>query len=97
MEPSYVYLPGVGGGDAIAKDTGVEYFSVPVELGVSLIPLCKAVSILNAIQPSGVEKAQNVLSSVSSEEKQLLEACKTGLKGSISKGVEFIAKSPETK
>ncbi|KAI4140034.1 MAG: hypothetical protein L6R39_005986 [Caloplaca ligustica] len=80
VEPSYVYLPGVGGGDAIAKDTGVEYFSVPVELG-----------------PSGVEKAQNVLSSVSSEEKQLLEACKTGLKGSISKGVEFIAKSPETK
>ncbi|KAL8720715.1 MAG: hypothetical protein Q9225_002449 [Loekoesia sp. 1 TL-2023] len=80
VEPSFVYLPGVSGGDAIAKETGVDFFSVPIELG-----------------PSGAEKAQNVLSSVSSEEKQLLEACKTGLKGSIDKGVEFITKSPDTK
>jgi len=35
LEPTYVYLPGVPGGDAIAKETGVEFFSVPVELGVS--------------------------------------------------------------
>ena len=34
VEPTYVYLPGVAGGDAIAKETGVDYFSVPVELGV---------------------------------------------------------------
>lgn len=34
VEPTYVYLPGVTGGDAIAKETGVDYFSVPVELGV---------------------------------------------------------------
>ncbi|KAI4276717.1 MAG: hypothetical protein LQ337_002292 [Flavoplaca oasis] len=80
VEPSYVYLPGIEGGDAIAKDTGVDFFSVPIELG-----------------PSGAESAQNVLSSVSSEEKQLLEACKTGLKGSIDKGVEFVANSPGAK
>lgn len=36
MEPSYVYLPGVPGGEAIAKETGVDFFSVPVELGVCL-------------------------------------------------------------
>lgn len=36
VEPSYVYLPGVPGGEAIAKATGVDFFSVPVELGVSL-------------------------------------------------------------
>jgi hypothetical protein len=35
VEPSYVYLPGVPGGDAIAKTVGVEFFSVPIELGVS--------------------------------------------------------------
>ena len=35
VEPSYVYLPGVPGGDAIAKDVGVDFFSVPIELGVS--------------------------------------------------------------
>ncbi|KAL9602128.1 MAG: hypothetical protein Q9179_002636 [Wetmoreana sp. 5 TL-2023] len=80
VEPSYVYLPGVSGGDAIAKETGVDFFSVPIELG-----------------PTGAENAQNVLSSLSSEEKQLLEACKTGLKPSIDKGVGFVAKSPETK
>jgi malate dehydrogenase len=33
IEPTYVYLPGVPGGDEIAKATGVDYFSVPVELG----------------------------------------------------------------
>lgn len=36
VEPTYVYLPGVPGGEAIAKETGVDYFSVPAELGVSL-------------------------------------------------------------
>ena len=34
VEPTFVYLPGVSGGEPIAKEVGVEYFSVPVELGV---------------------------------------------------------------
>ena len=34
VEPTFVYLPGVSGGEPIAKETGVEFFSVPVELGV---------------------------------------------------------------
>ncbi|EXJ80355.1 malate dehydrogenase, NAD-dependent [Capronia coronata CBS 617.96] len=33
VEPTFVYLPGVEGGDAIAKATGCDYFAVPVELG----------------------------------------------------------------
>jgi len=33
VEPSFVYLPGVEGGKEIAEATGVEFFSVPVELG----------------------------------------------------------------
>ncbi|KAI1331280.1 malate dehydrogenase [Xylariaceae sp. FL0255] len=33
VEPSYIYLPGVPGGDEVAKTTGVDFFSVPVELG----------------------------------------------------------------
>ncbi|KAL8972853.1 MAG: hypothetical protein Q9183_000328 [Haloplaca sp. 2 TL-2023] len=80
VEPSYVYLPGIQGGNAIVKETGLEFFSVPIELGTS-----------------GAEAAQNVLPSVSTEEKKLLEACKTGLKGSIEKGIEFVAKTPEVK
>ncbi|KAI4238884.1 MAG: hypothetical protein LQ349_000797 [Xanthoria aureola] len=80
IEPSYVYLPGIEGGDAIAKEAGVDFFSVPIELG-----------------PSGAESAQNVLSSVSSEEKQLLEVCKRDLKGSIDKGVGFVTTSPGAK
>jgi malate dehydrogenase len=36
VEPSFVYLPGVTGGDAIAKTTGTDFFSVPIELGVSV-------------------------------------------------------------
>jgi malate dehydrogenase len=33
VEPTYVYLPGVPGGEEIVKATGVEFFSTPVELG----------------------------------------------------------------
>lgn len=40
VEPTYVYLPGVSGGEAIAKETGVDYFSVPIELGVSVKEIC---------------------------------------------------------
>ena len=34
VEPTFVYLPGVSGGEAVQKEVGVDYFSVPVELGV---------------------------------------------------------------
>jgi malate dehydrogenase len=33
IEPSFVYLPGVPGGEEIAKLTGCDFFSVPIELG----------------------------------------------------------------
>jgi len=38
VEPTFVYLPGVEGGDEIVKATGCEFFSVPVELGVRNSP-----------------------------------------------------------
>lgn len=31
MEPAYVYLPGIPGGEEVAKALGVDYFAVPVE------------------------------------------------------------------
>nr|POE56623.1 malate dehydrogenase, cytoplasmic [Quercus suber] len=33
VEPTFVYLPGVTGGDAVQKETGLDFFSVPIELG----------------------------------------------------------------
>ena len=33
VEPSYVYLPGIPGGKEIAEKVGVDFFSVPIELG----------------------------------------------------------------
>jgi malate dehydrogenase len=36
VEPSYVYLPGVPGGKEIAEKVKTDFFSVPVELGVSV-------------------------------------------------------------
>ncbi|KAI0389992.1 malate dehydrogenase [Xylariaceae sp. FL0594] len=33
VEPSFVYLNGVPGGEDVAKATGLEFFSVPIELG----------------------------------------------------------------
>ncbi|DAA79521.1 TPA_exp: Uncharacterized protein A8136_0294 [Trichophyton benhamiae CBS 112371] len=35
VEPTFVHLSGINGGDVIAKETGLEYFSMPVELGPS--------------------------------------------------------------
>lgn len=35
VEPSFVYLRGVPGGTEIAEKTGCDFFSVPIELGVS--------------------------------------------------------------
>jgi malate dehydrogenase len=33
VEPSYVYLPGVPGGEEVHKLTGCDFFSVPIVLG----------------------------------------------------------------
>jgi len=78
VEPSYIYLPGVTGGDAIAKETGVDFFSVPVQLGTS-----------------GAEKALNPLTSVDENEKTLLKAAVEGLKGNITKGINFVHNPPQ--
>lgn len=76
-EPSFVYLPGIAGGDAIAKKTGCEYFSVPITLDAS-----------------GAKQAIDVTSSANPYEQKLLEACSKELKGSISKGIEFVINAP---
>jgi len=47
VEPSYVYLPGVEGGAEIAKAVGVDFFSVPIELGPS--GAVKATNILSSL------------------------------------------------
>jgi len=80
VEPTFVYLPGVSGGDAIAKETGCDFFSVPVELGTS-----------------GAEKAINVLSSANEYEQKLIKTAIEGLKGNISKGIEFAQSPPPAK
>ncbi|KAK3202233.1 hypothetical protein GRF29_161g555759, partial [Pseudopithomyces chartarum] len=45
VEPSYVYLPGVPGGEEIAKTVGVEFFSVPIELGANGVE--KAIDVVS--------------------------------------------------
>jgi len=46
VEPTFVYLPGISGGDEIAKETGCDFFSVPVELGPSGAE--KAINVLSS-------------------------------------------------
>ena len=46
-------------------------------------------------QPVGAEKAHNILGDIDEDEKKLLEPCKTGLKSSIEKGVEFVHNPPQ--
>merc|ERR1711939_148523 len=78
VEPTFVYLPGVAGGDEVAKATGLEYFSVPVELG-----------------KDGAQKAVNIVKDANDYEKKLLQKCYDGLKGNISKGIEFVQNPPQ--
>lgn len=78
LEPTFVYLPGISGGDEVQKAAGgVEFFAVPVELG-----------------PSGAVKASNPLASISNAEEKLLEVAVKGLKGNIEKGVDFVNNPP---
>jgi malate dehydrogenase len=49
---------------------------------------------LHTTQPNGAEKAIDVVSSANDHEKKLLQACYDGLKGNISKGVEFVKNPP---
>ncbi|ETS85732.1 Malate dehydrogenase [Pestalotiopsis fici W106-1] len=60
VEPSYVYLPGVPGGKEIAEKTGVDFFSVPIELGPNgaekaVNPLTNLTSDENAYLQKAIE------------------------------------------
>ena len=74
VEPSYVYLPGVLGGDVIKEaNGGLDFFSVPVELGVSCrsvlsIPIihCRRERIADIAVPSPtVSRTPSTLSTAS--------------------------------
>ncbi|KAF3925770.1 hypothetical protein ABW20_dc0100952 [Dactylellina cionopaga] len=74
VEPTYIYLPGVKGGDEVQKHVGdLEFFAVPVELG-----------------PTGAVRALNPLPNINKYESKLLVKCFEGLADNIKKGVEFI-------
>jgi len=78
IENTFVYLPGVTGGDEIAKATGCEYFSVPVKIG-----------------KNGAESAENIIPKATEYEQKLLSKCYEGLKGNISKGIDFVHNPPQ--
>ncbi|KAK9769295.1 putative Malate dehydrogenase [Seiridium cardinale] len=59
VEPSYVYLPGVPGGKEIAEKYGVDFFSVPVELGPSGVE--KATDILANITDAEKELLETAI------------------------------------
>jgi len=73
VEPTFVYLPGVEGGAEVQKAVG--------GLDFFAVPV--------ELGPEGAAKATNPIGSISEHEKKLLEACISGLKGNIQKGVEF--------
>jgi len=61
IEPSYVFLSGVPGGDAVQKETGVDFFSVPIELGVS----CRKTSIRTNANKHDSQMVQRKLTTLS--------------------------------
>jgi len=74
VEPTFVYLPGVPGGEEVQKAVGgLDFFAVPVELG-----------------PNGAAKATNPFAGITEKEKELLTIAQDGLKKNIQAGVDFI-------
>lgn len=51
-------------------------------------------NITDERQPAGAKQAHNIVGSANDYEKKLLEACYAGLKGNITKGVEFVKNPP---
>ncbi|KAK7951752.1 malate dehydrogenase [Apiospora aurea] len=56
---------------------------------------CDFFSVPIELGPNGAEKATNVLGSITEKEKKLLDACTTGLKDNITKGVTFAHNPPQ--
>lgn len=57
VEPAYVYLPGVSGGEAIARELGVDYFAVPVKFGKGGAEEALPIGSLSAYEKDGLKKA----------------------------------------
>ncbi|KAF4555415.1 Malate dehydrogenase-like protein 1 [Elsinoe fawcettii] len=55
---------------------------------------CEYFSVPVELGPEGAKKAHNIVGSADEYEKKLLQACYTGLKGNITKGVEFVQNPP---
>lgn len=75
VEPTFIYLPGVAGGDKVHEAIGLDYFAVPVELGPNGATKAQDTAILNATDA----------------EKKLLKVAKEELSGNITKGIAFVA------
>ncbi|PYI10894.1 malate dehydrogenase [Aspergillus sclerotiicarbonarius CBS 121057] len=67
IEPTFVYLPGVTGGEEIAKATGVDFFSTLVELGTNGAE--KAINILDGV----TEKEQGLIQACTKDLKLNIE------------------------
>ncbi|OOF91071.1 hypothetical protein ASPCADRAFT_211341 [Aspergillus carbonarius ITEM 5010] len=67
VEPTFVYLPGVTGGEDIAKATGLEFFSTLVELGVNGAE--KAINVLDGV----TEKEQELIQTCTKDLKVNIE------------------------
>lgn len=78
VEPTFVYLPGIEGGDAIAKETGCDYFSVPVELGVSFLNLFPHILVTNLIQAIGCRKSHQPSEQRQREGEEVDRSCYQG-------------------
>jgi malate dehydrogenase len=56
-EETYVYLPGVPGGQAIAISLGVDYFAVPVDLGKEGVTQAYPIGLLSEYEQILLTKA----------------------------------------
>ncbi|CAI5759064.1 unnamed protein product [Candida verbasci] len=73
-DSSYIYLPGLPGGDKLAEKLGVDFFALPVYLQNGEIKSFIDLDKLN----------------LSKDEEELVKISLKGLKGSIQQGIDFV-------
>lgn len=87
-------LKAVKGGSTIIEPTFVYLPGVEGGAEIQKLTGCDFFSVPVELGPQGAHKAINVVSQANDYEKKLLEACYNGLKGNITKGIEFIKSPP---
>ena len=92
VEPTFIHLDGVPGGDVVKKEVnGLDYFSVPVELGPEGVKEARSYGKVGRPMYLCFDHGKTDFSQqISDYEQKLIDACLPDLEKNIAKGISFV-------